>query len=364
MICALEGCGEEFEPKRHNQKYCSPAHAQKAYNLSRTRTRNLGGPRPCANPECDNTVKPTREHPEKKYCSRSCKERAATIKGRRGDAPAKPDGLSDQILLEEMSKRGYHVDVPTHDAEGSVNIDISRFTGERLRWGVVSDTHLCSKFQQLTHLRSFYRLCSRREIDTVIHGGDIVDGQGVYKGQEYETFLFGLDAQVDYACEHYPEEPGITTYFIEGNHDFSFQKLVGAKVGERITAERPDLRCIGQLGAYMNFGALSVYVHHPDAGGAYALSYKPQKIVENFTPENKPHIVFMGHYHRACYLPGYRNVETLMLPAFQGQTPYLKRKGIQPVVAGAFVEVAPDSRGMASMSVEMVLYQEHMARDY
>jgi hypothetical protein len=33
--CALEGCTKKFKPHRYNQKYCKPAHAQKASNDSR-----------------------------------------------------------------------------------------------------------------------------------------------------------------------------------------------------------------------------------------------------------------------------------------------------------------------------------------
>lgn len=275
-----------------------------------------------------------------------------------------PVELTDAALLEEASRRGFHIDIPVRDAENTVRIDTQRFATEPLRWGLVSDSHLCSKFQQLTHLKTFYRLCSEREIDTVLHTGDIVDGHDIYKGQEYETFLFGLDAQRDYACENYPEEPGVTTYFIEGNHDYGFYKKMGASIGAQIAGARSDLNCIGSMGAYIEFGPVTVYLLHPDKGGAYALSYNMQKIVENFTPENKPNIVVCGHWHRSCYVPGYRNVECIQLPAFQSQTPYLKRKGIQPVVAGAFVEVVPDEKGLASLRIEFVHFHEHIERDY
>ena len=66
--------------------------------------------------------------------------------------------------------------------------DLTLFRGDTVRFAVVSDTHICSRQQQMSHLHSFYRLCSEREIDTVFNPGDLSEGNGkVYTFAVYHT---------------------------------------------------------------------------------------------------------------------------------------------------------------------------------
>lgn len=46
MECALDGCSERFVPKRRTQKFCTPQHGQRAYNLSKAYAGGRPGPRP------------------------------------------------------------------------------------------------------------------------------------------------------------------------------------------------------------------------------------------------------------------------------------------------------------------------------
>ena len=103
---------------------------------------------------------------------------------------------------------------------------------------------------------------------------------------------------------------------------------------------------------------------HPSGGVAYARSYKVQKIVEQFSPQNKPHILFCGHYHITNHLPMYRNVEAFNVGAFEAQTPYLKRKGLYPSVSGLILKIYPDEKGLSGISTTWKYYYEPLEEDY
>ena len=91
---------------------------------------------------------------------------------------------------------------------------------------VVSDTHFGNTQQQLHLLNEIYKEAYRREIDTVLHCGDLVDGDysSVRKEQPKYLFLHGYDEQAGYACDMYPKVNGIKTYYILGSHDETHYK--------------------------------------------------------------------------------------------------------------------------------------------
>lgn len=320
----------------------------------------------CSNPDC-RSIYEMPPLPVKKYCSPACKRKAENARKRTSSpvtSNARPTWTTEE-LLEELSRRGYYVEVNEAKEDRKFKLDTGRFKGDYFEIGVISCTHLCSRYQQLTALREFYKVCADREIDKVFHAGDLCDGDGtIYKGHAFEMFCLGYEAQKNYILENYPREEGITTYVINGNHDYSYVKSIGANILESIAKEREDIKYLGSFGAYIKIENIDFYLMHGDGGVAYARSYKPQKIIEGFSPEAKPHILLAGHWHVSCHLPAYRNVEGFMLPAFQAQTPYLKRKGINPVVAGLILRVYPDDKGLAKITTEWLHWYIMRERDY
>ena len=129
------------------------------------------------------------------------------------------------------------------------------FTGSRLyRFGVVSDTHLNSREQQLTHLNRMYDLFAAEGVSDVYHAGDITAGECMFTGQIYEIFNVGFDNQANYIIKKYPQRRGITTHFITGNHDLSYYKSRGVDIGEKIALKRPDLNYLGKWAAWVKHG--------------------------------------------------------------------------------------------------------------
>ncbi len=330
---------------------------------------------------CGREFTPDKCHPYAKICGPTCR-RAKENEDRRqrremSRNPAAPTGvpgddgspenLTDAQLIEELQRRGYFAVKESVATDKRFLLEPSHFEGNTYRIGVVSDTHLGSRFQQLTHLRSFYKLLAHKEIDKVLHAGDLNEGTGnQYRGQKHEMFIYGYDRQRDYACEQYPREPGITTYVIDGSHDYSFYKTAGYNINQSIAEWRDDIVYLGTAGAYVDLPDIenAIYIHHPDGGVPYARSYRAQKTIENFSPQNKPHVYLAGHLHVMNILPMYRNVDGYQLGCFQSQTPYLKTKGLYPTISGMILELTVDESGLLSSRAEWYPFYVPVEEDY
>lgn len=96
----------------------------------------------------------------------------------------------------------------------------------------------------------------------------------------------------------------------------------------------------------------------------YARSYRMQKIIEQFPPEKKPHILLLGHYHVECHLPTYRNVAGFQLPCFQTQTNYLMAKGLFPEIGFLILEITPSVKGIFKYKTDWYPFYIPIKNDY
>ena len=276
------------------------------------------------------------------------------------------EDADDQRLIEELQSRGHQVELhPRTGGEGFKHIRADEPQGS-VRFGVVSDTHLGSKHQQLTYLHQFYDYAMNEGVEFFLHAGDIVDGlHTVHRGaMVYEQFVHGFDAQVAYAAEVYPKV-GVPTYIINGNHDLWFHTNTGSNVAKTLADMRDDMEYLGDEGAYYKIGdAVEVYVMHPAGGPAYARSYKLQKWIEQVPPHQKPHLALLGNWHISAMLPSYRNVIGALVPCFQAQTPYERRKGLNPEVGGYVIDIDWDEKGPIGMKFDSRFYRVHIENDY
>ena len=228
------------------------------------------------------------------------------------------------------------------------NVHRVEWGGNRIiRFGAIGDTHLCNKWQQLTHLNTMYDVFAREGIEVVYHAGDLCDGY--YKNRPehvYELFKIGFDEQADYIIDNYPQRPGIKTAFILGNHDLTHIKNGGSNIGIRITASRPDMEYLGLSNAKIGLTPNCILeVNHPGDGSQYALSYSAQKLVDSMSGGEKPKILLNGHHHKAFYMPVYRNIHVLEVGAFEAQTPFMKGKKIAAHLGGWICEAHVDEEG-------------------
>lgn len=251
------------------------------------------------------------------------------IKRHKNDSP-EVTPASQRVVLENRE--------PTHHS--------TKWDGtETIRFGLVSDTHLGSKYDQLTYLHEFYDLCEQEGITDIYHAGDVTDGLKMRTGHEFEVYTVAADEMVDNVIKNYPCRKNITTYFITGNHDASIYKHVGYDVGHAIARGRPDMVYLGRDCAVINLTPeCTLELRHPWDGGAYSLSYRIQKMIEAMEADSKPNILVVGHYHKSLYM-FYRNIHALYPGCFQSQTPFTRGKCISTQMGGYIVEVKVDKDG-------------------
>lgn len=269
-----------------------------------------------------------------------------------GSAGQQKQLLTPKEMVENLQAQGYRIVKDDPGAERRRTADVKSFSkarwagGSVVKFGVVSCSHLGSRQQQLTFLHAFYDRIVQDGITTVLHAGDVTDGDGhVYRGHEYDIHVHGSDRQREYVIDNYPRREIVTTHMIAGNHDWSFWKRGGVDVLEGVASKRSDIQYHGPMGAKIMLDGVHVYLAHGEGGVAYARSYKPQKRIEQFAPEQKPEVYLLGHYHVWDHLPMYRNVVSFQLGCFQSQTDYLKAKGLYPEVGGLILTIYKGTEG-------------------
>lgn len=257
--------------------------------------------------------------------------------------------------IEDLKELGYNIT----DIEGKFKLskDIiltdnkheEDWQGDKIiKFGIVSDTHLCNKWQQLTFLNSLYDIFQHEGINTVYHAGDLSDGY--YKTRPshiYELIpgLAGADAQAEYIIDKYPRRKGIVTKFITGNHDDTHIMNGGVNIGKIIARQREDMIYLGMNNAKINLTPNCILeLNHPGDGAAYALSYTLQKLIDSMSGGDKPNILINGHHHKYMNL-FYRNIHAFEAGTLEAQTPFMRAKKIAAHVGGIIVEVHVDKEG-------------------
>lgn len=283
--------------------------------------------------------------------------------------------ISERIFdatIEDLKDRGYIVENENNlyyickDIVPKDNIYDVAWNGDKIiRFGVVSDTHIGSKHQQMTHLNSIYNMFQREGIKNVYHPGDISEGEGMRTGHQYECFLHGADEIEQYIIKNYPSREEIKTYFITGNHDASTIKSCGHDMGVYIARQRKDMIYLGTLNAKVNLTPNCILeLNHPLDGASYAISYTLQKTIDAMTGGEKPNILLNGHHHKAMYL-FYRNIHALECGTFESQTPWMRGKRLAAHVGGWIIEVHVNDEGtITRFQNEFIPFYEMVKDDY
>lgn len=217
---------------------------------------------------------------------------------------------------------------------------LKRYLSDKeLKFGIISDTHLCSRHECLNELHTFYAICKKVGVKMVFHAGDLVDGSGrIYRNQLNEIHTYGAMRQAEYVIKNYPKVAGITTYFCTGNHCLSFYAENGVDIGQLVAAKRPDMVYLGQYNAEIVVNRVKIRLIHPQQAGAYAISYHLQRFIEQMASGTKPDILIRGHEHTAIYF-FHRNIHAFNAGTFQKQTDYQLRRGLNPSIGGWICEI-------------------------
>lgn len=232
-----------------------------------------------------------------------------------------------------------------------------------IRFGLIGDTQFGSLYEAKDCLTAFYKRLAAEKIGTVFHAGDVLDGHRVYRGQEFELHSLGWAKQRDWFAKTAPEVDGIETYFITGNHDASLKRLAGIDVGAELEHVRPDWHFLGEDSGTLALKTPTgkefvVMLLHPSGGTPYAISYRGQHIVEALEGGHKPHLIGIGHLHKAEWMPTYRNVSVFLAGAFQWQTPFMVRGSLAAHVGGWIIRVTPGDFNAAVQAEFVAFYAD------
>jgi len=252
--------------------------------------------------------------------------------------------------LESLRSSGYRIPKITDGAvelskvpppgDAVHKLPLALVDGDWIRFGVVSDTHLCSKECALDELHLAYEFFAAEGITDVFHPGDLVAGMGIFPGQAHHVTHLGFEDQRDFAVGSYPRVRGVTTHIIGGNHDLEGDfGRVGADPVKGFCNKRPDFNYLGAYSAYVELpNGGSMHLLHGKGGMSYAYSYKAQKIVDGYAQGRKPGALLLGHYHvQGNFSP--RGVHTMFPACFEWQSAQFgARLGLTPIVGFHVVE--------------------------
>lgn len=215
---------------------------------------------------------------------------------------------------------------------------------EHLKLLLISDTHLCSKYDRLDILRYLYDKADSLGVKHVLHSGDFTDGKSHRPEHVYELKEHSYEGQIQYCVENYPKSDDIITYIISGNHDDWWYKSAGSDIVNSIAKQRQDLVYLGPDLANLHIGKLRIHMFHGKGGQAYAKSYKAQKYLDAMPVNDRPHILQLGHIHQAFF---YQQDHTSVFQTgcLEDQTPFCRSMGLGNDKSCWWIDVYLDDKG-------------------
>ena len=279
--------------------------------------------------------------------------------------------------LIKLHSDGYNVEIdesgnvvmPQDVKPGSVEPiihEVKHFDGNWHKFGACGDNHLGSKHERLDVLNALYDLYEVEGITTVYNTGNWIEGE--MRLNYHDIKVFGLDGQIEYACENYPQRKGITTYFVAGDdHEGWYQRNNRMEIGRYFqnvaeSGGRYDLKYMGYVEADVKLvsrdGFSMMKVMHPGGGCSYATSYASQKIVEAFSAGEKPDVLLYGHYHKFDYNYA-RSVHCIGTGCTVDQSIFMRKQKIAAHVGGTIVKLNQSPTGEINrLSVEWIPFYD------
>jgi len=335
-----EQCDKSFTTKHRHSRFCHPKCWYAFRRENEQNTHRALDKTTC--PICGKLFQPA--HSRIQYCSPEC-----GYASRKGYSAPRED-------VELPDPRPNRYEIPA-----------AEFFGKQLKLGIVSDTHLGSKWERLDALNAMYDVYVEEGVRHVLHAGNIVEGDA--KFNQFDVRVRGLEAQTEYCLEHYPQRPGIVTHFVTGDdHEGWWIQREGIDYGRFLESSaerggRTDLRYIGHVEADVELkaskGSSVLKIMHPGGGSSYAVSYAPQKIVESFQGGEKPQALICGHYHKFDF--GYpREVWVVQPGCFQDQSIWMRKKKLQGHLGGCLVTLNQAPTGeLNRFGCEFLAFYDH-----
>jgi len=278
-----------------------------------------------------------------------------------------------RTILEELSET---TEIRSHDTdEGELyyrpdgkdkRYSLNEPDGEHTI-AIISDTHLGSEAEHLDELHDFYDRCTQHGVEHVFHCGDISDGWKVHQGHlnEIKEEAAGWGNLRDYVVENYPQRDGITTHFVEGNHDNKFYNRHNIHFGKLLAQDRDDLHYCGNSQATFDFdrnGEITLELIHPSGGKPYTTGYRLQTLYRERNVDERPTIAAVGHLHGMMYADT-EGVRGFYAGAWKGTTTYGKRKGHQAKIGGWILDLEIQDGFLKGMTMHEQRYPERATQN-
>jgi|GEM_PF-799246 len=264
-------------------------------------------------------------------------------------------------ILSEYRRQGYEIsaednEVVFHTGTARSKTFSKPLSEREIIFGIASDLHFGSRACQITALNEFCEICRRESVAHIFVPGDICSGFSVYQGQVYDVYAHGAEEQENSTLCNLPE--GFKWWMLGGNHDYNFIRSGGGHNPLLyLASRREDINYVGfdqvEIPLLDN---VDMILFHPSGGIPYSYSYRLQKTVEQISFDELNKIarqakefqtlkfVIAGHLHiqlQAMFGP----ILGIQAGCFEGQTNYLKRKGLFPTIGGWILKVCLDTSG-------------------
>jgi DNA polymerase II small subunit len=262
-------------------------------------------------------------------------------------------------------------------AEDIIFPDVGRKTPQRAQEPVyavfTSDIHIGStKFTKeafkrfILWLRGKYGTPEMRDVASrvkyVLIAGDIVDGIGIYPGQQKELTIRDVQKQYKFAAKYLEKIPNYIEIIISpGNHDVARKSLPQPAIPESYIADIKDKKNIHSVGSpcLLSIHGVEILMYHGRSlddiiGVVPGMDHEhPEKAMRlllqcrhlapmyggktMLSPENRdylvvekvPEIFHAGHIHVIGYC-NYRGVLVINSGGWQEQTDYMEKLGLVP----------------------------------
>lgn len=232
------------------------------------------------------------------------------------------------------------------------------------RFAAFGDLHAGSKYCRYEVREELTRRAEKFKAQCIFDTGNWIDGEKSFN--RYDLEASGLDNQIRMLASRYPKTK-IPTYAITGaDHEGWYCKSEGIDVGRYCETVMRDYGHQWTNLGYMQADILlknantgktaTLRVMHPGGGSSYAISYRPQKILEAMEGGEKPSILLLGHYHKldAGLI---RNVWYGQTGCGQDQTPFMAQKALEAHVGGLLIECEQDPE-----TGSIISYTPHLRR--
>lgn len=284
-------------------------------------------------------------------------KRSASLSDLMAATGASPDAV--MAAIDRLTADGYKIVRSDNSWQIPKQTQAAYVTGAKIQlvsrpdntflFGACGDQHIGSKYFREDVLAGVYERYDRAGVQCVFNTGNWIDGEANFN--RYDIVAHGMDEQLRLMSSVFPKHD-FPTYAVTGDdHEGWYAQREGIDVGKYaenvMRSAGHDWHDLGYMEAHVelvnaNTGAKALLaVVHPGGGSAYALSYKPQKIIESYEGGEKPAVALYGHYHKMD-AGLVRNVWYLQTGCTQDQTPFMRKKSLEAHVGGAMIGLEQD----------------------